>query len=110
MNEHQETTTDPVAAEIDVTALMETFRTMWGELNAIGVGESGVRRFSWTEEDAALRAWFTSQAEARGMDVATDVNGNIRAWWGEPAAGAVATGSHLDSVPDGGLWDGPLGV
>ncbi|HIW92252.1 MAG TPA: allantoate amidohydrolase [Candidatus Corynebacterium avicola] len=112
MTDQNYTATSPVgiADAIDAETLMDTFRSMWGELNAIGVGESGVRRFSWTGEDAALRDWFTAQAEARGMDVATDVNGNIRAWWGIPEDGAVATGSHLDSVPDGGLWDGPLGV
>ena len=42
--------------------------------------------------------------------------GNQWAWWGDPdeaaACGAkgVVTGSHLDSVPDGGAFDGPLGV
>ncbi|WP_334137794.1 allantoate amidohydrolase [Corynebacterium variabile] len=71
------------------------------------------RRYSWTAEDAALRRWFTAQASARGMEVHTDANGNIRAWWGgRPADGdaGVVTGSHLDSVADGGKWDGPLGV
>ncbi|MDN6844087.1 MAG: allantoate amidohydrolase, partial [Corynebacterium variabile] len=62
---------------------------------------------------AALRRWFTAQASARGMEVHTDANGNIRAWWGgRPADGdaGIVTGSHLDSVADGGKWDGPLGV
>ena len=99
---------------IDVpdTALT-TFRTMWAELDRIGVHPTGTRRYSWTAEDAALRGWFTAQASARGMEVHTDVNGNIRAWWGgRPADGdaGVVTGSHLDSVADGGKWDGPLGV
>ncbi|MBB4904015.1 N-carbamoyl-L-amino-acid hydrolase [Actinophytocola algeriensis] len=40
----------------------------------------------------------------------TDRNGNIWAWWGEPGTDAVVTGSHLDSVPGGGAFDGPLGV
>jgi N-carbamoyl-L-amino-acid hydrolase len=40
-----------------------------------------------------------------------DRNGNQWAWSGDPEAGdAVVTGSHLDSVPDGGAFDGPLGV
>ena len=99
---------------IDVpdTALT-TFRAMWAELDEIGVHPTGTRRYSWTAEDAALRGWFTAQASARGMEVHTDVNGNIRAWWGgRPADGdaGVVTGSHLDSVADGGKWDGPLGV
>lgn len=99
---------------IDVpdTALT-TFRAMWAELDRIGVHPTGTRRYSWTAEDAALRRWFTVQVSARGMEVHTDANGNIRAWWGgRPADGdaGVVTGSHLDSVADGGKWDGPLGV
>jgi N-carbamoyl-L-amino-acid hydrolase len=43
--------------------------------------------------------------------VETDRNGNLWAWWGDPTAGdAVVTGSHLDSVPHGGGFDGALGV
>jgi N-carbamoyl-L-amino-acid hydrolase len=56
------------------------------------------------------RAWFRDTAAARDMPVETDRNGNLWAWWGQPADGAVVTGSHLDSVPDGGAFDGPLGV
>ena len=40
-----------------------------------------------------------------------DRAGNQWAWWGDPdAAPGIVTGSHLDSVPDGGAFDGPLGV
>lgn len=47
----------------------------------------------------------------RGLTVEVDRNGNQWAWLGDPLAGdAVVTGSHLDSVPDGGAFDGPLGV
>ena len=72
----------------------------------------GYRRFAWTREDAELRDWFTGEAKARGLDVATDRAGNLVAWWGDPDADGpgVVTGSHLDSVPDGGAFDGPLGV
>jgi N-carbamoyl-L-amino-acid hydrolase len=42
--------------------------------------------------------------------VEADRNGNLWAWQGEPGPGAIVTGSHLDSVPDGGAYDGPLGV
>ncbi|MFE7516206.1 allantoate amidohydrolase, partial [Streptomyces sp. NPDC057540] len=71
----------------------------------------GYRRYAWTQADADCRLWFRMQAEARRLDVETDRNGNQWAWLGDPAAGdAVVTGSHLDSVPDGGAFDGPLGV
>ncbi|WP_329182538.1 MULTISPECIES: allantoate amidohydrolase [unclassified Streptomyces] len=86
---------------------------MWRELAAIGrhAGSGGYRRYAWTPADADCREWFREQAAARGLAYETDRNGNQWAWLGDPAAGdAVVTGSHLDSVPDGGAFDGPLGV
>jgi N-carbamoyl-L-amino-acid hydrolase len=49
------------------------------------------------------------------MDVVEDRNGNLWAWlmpprWSGDPTGAFVTGSHLDSVPDGGAFDGPLGI
>nr|WP_245966964.1 allantoate amidohydrolase [Sphaerisporangium album] len=75
-----------------------------------GGGAGGYRRFAWTPADLALRAWFREQAARRDMACEQDRNGNLWAWWGTPGAGAVVTGSHLDSVPGGGAFDGPLGV
>jgi N-carbamoyl-L-amino-acid hydrolase len=86
---------------------------MWAELLPIGRSSAsgGYRRYAWTGADADCRTWFQEQAEARGLTYETDRNGNQWAWLGDPAAGnAVVTGSHLDSVPDGGAFDGPLGV
>ncbi|MFJ3903393.1 allantoate amidohydrolase [Streptomyces sp. NPDC090025] len=86
---------------------------MWRSLRPIGRSDAsgGYRRYAWTGADADCRLWFRMQAEARRLDVETDRNGNQWAWLGDPTAGnAVVTGSHLDSVPDGGAFDGPLGV
>ncbi|AXE27788.1 allantoate amidohydrolase [Streptomyces globosus] len=86
---------------------------MWASLRPLGRSDAsgGYRRYAWTGADADCRLWFRMQAEARRLDVETDRNGNQWAWLGDPAAGdAVVTGSHLDSVPDGGAFDGPLGV
>jgi len=92
-----------IAAELD---------RMWGQLAPIGrEPDGGYRRLAWTDVDLAMRGWFTDEASARGLDVREDRAGNLWAWWGDPAEGdAVATGSHLDSVPQGGAYDGPLGV
>ncbi|WP_369194412.1 allantoate amidohydrolase [Streptomyces djakartensis] len=90
-----------------------TFHSMWAELLPIGRSSAsgGYRRFAWTGADLDCRAWFKEQAESRGLAYETDRNGNQWAWLGDPARGdAVVTGSHLDSVPDGGAFDGPLGV
>ncbi|HEV7193064.1 MAG TPA: allantoate amidohydrolase [Jatrophihabitantaceae bacterium] len=71
----------------------------------------GYRRFAWTPADATLREWFVGAAQDRGMDVTVDRCGNQWAWWGDPdAVAGIVTGSHLDSVPGGGAFDGPLGV
>ncbi|MEU7169259.1 allantoate amidohydrolase [Streptomyces morookaense] len=86
---------------------------MWHDLLPIGrnAATGGYRRFAWTGADADCRAWFREQAERRGLAYELDRNGNQWAWLGDPAGDdAVVTGSHLDSVPDGGAFDGPLGV
>lgn len=71
----------------------------------------GYSRLAWTAADLTLREWFIGQASGLGLDVETDRNGNIWAWWGDAAASdAIVTGSHVDSVPDGGNYDGPLGI
>ncbi len=86
---------------------------MWADLADIGrnARTGGYRRYAWTREDAALREWFAGEASARGLEVVEDRAGNQWAWHGDPddEAGLVV-GSHLDSVPDGGAYDGPLGV
>ncbi|GGW36345.1 Zn-dependent hydrolase [Streptomyces galilaeus] len=90
-----------------------SFHQMWRDLRPIGrhPDSGGYRRYAWTAADADCRAWFQEQAESRALTYEVDRNGNQWAWLGDPAAGnAVVTGSHLDSVPDGGAFDGPLGV
>jgi beta-ureidopropionase / N-carbamoyl-L-amino-acid hydrolase len=91
-----------------------TFDQLWDELAPVGRSGStgGYRRYAWTAADATLREWFAGQAAARGLDLVTDRAGNQWAWWGDPDASGpgVVVGSHLDSVPDGGAFDGPLGV
>ena len=55
-----------------------------------------------------MREWFTEQAKARGLLVEADRNGNLWATRGDGPY--LAMGSHLDSVPEGGAFDGPLGI
>lgn len=70
----------------------------------------GYSRHLWQAADLELRSWFIERAERLGLSCETDRNGNLWAWWGQPGTNAVVTGSHLDSVPGGGAYDGPLGV
>src|SRR5439155_1215832 len=80
-------------------------------LGPIGATPQGYQRSSWSAADVACREWFAEEAADRGLTVETDGNGNMWAWHGDPAAGdAVVTGSHFDSVPGGGGYDGALGI
>ena len=91
---------------------------MWAELAPVGrsARTNGYFRQPWTAPENELRAWFVEEAERRGLDVEVDGVGNVLAWWSPPPSArgssgpAVLTGSHLDSVRDGGAYDGPLGV
>lgn len=86
--------------------------TLLGAIADVGADRvrGGYSRHGFDHADAELREWFSLEAATRGLDVHTDRNGNLWAWWGTPGPGAVVTGSHLDSVPGGGAFDGPLGV
>jgi N-carbamoyl-L-amino-acid hydrolase len=95
----------------------ERFAALWRSLAPIGrTGpDGGYLRHSWSTTDLDCRRWFVEEALDRDLTVETDGNGNLWAWWGPPPDdpthdGAVVTGSHLDSVPHGGAYDGPLGV
>lgn len=96
----------------DATEVAVSYERCFEGLAAVGrTGQGGYRRLAWTHADSLARAWFAREAGARGLAVETDGNGNQWAWWGDPSAGgAVATGSHLDTVVDGGAFDGALGV
>ncbi|WP_131736180.1 allantoate amidohydrolase [Actinomadura roseirufa] len=91
------------------------FESMWADLLPMGRDDrsGGYHRFAWTPPELECRAWFLDEARRRDLEVEHDANGNIVAWW-LPEDGtrgdAVLTGSHLDSVPGGGAFDGPLGV
>jgi len=94
----------------------DDFEAMWRDLLPVGRSASsgGYFRQPFGGAEREAMAWFHERAEALGLDVEADPVGNTVAWWGgPPTAGgpkAVLTGSHLDSVLDGGAFDGPLGV
>lgn len=80
------------------------------EQEAIGrTRGGGYTRLAWDNATMTLREWFAGQASALGLELAEDGNGNQIAWWGQ-GSNALLVGSHLDSVPEGGPLDGPLGV
>src|SRR5215211_2489553 len=74
--------------------------------------QGGVTRLAYTAPDLAARAYATTRMKEAGLDVRVDAVGNIigsRAGK-DPAAKPIIFGSHVDSVPEGGNFDGPVGV
>ncbi|MFB6192509.1 MAG: M20 family metallo-hydrolase [Haloarculaceae archaeon] len=67
-----------------------------------------------TEADREARERFLDRLRDAGLDVRIDGIGNVAGRWtppsADPDAAPVAAGSHLDSVPMGGIFDGPLGT
>ncbi len=93
-----------------------TFEQMWAALAPVGrsARTGGYHRQPFTAAEEEAQAWFVAEAEGRGLRLVADGFGNRVAWWGDPGSGGagdgVLTGSHLDSVVEGGAYDGPLGV
>jgi N-carbamoyl-L-amino-acid hydrolase len=88
------------------------FLDSWTELEAIGATPAGgVERQAATAEDGQMREWFSQWLRERGFSVEVDRVGNLFGLF-EFQAGApyVLVGSHLDSQPRGGRFDGAYGV
>lgn len=80
------------------------------ELGAVGrTQEGGVSRPSWSDADMQARRWLMERITAAGMEARVDAAGNIFGRW-QSGSPVVLVGSHIDSVPNGGMFDGVLGV
>lgn len=72
--------------------------------------DRGIYRPGLTEVDMEARRWLMEQFEAVGLETRMDGAGNVIGRRGEAGKPAIAVGSHTDSVPCGGMFDGALGV
>ena len=82
------------------------------ELSAFGANPSGgVSRVAYSDADRAGRAFAMERMRAAGLDVQVDFAGNILGRRPGTVAGLkpIVFGSHIDSVPDGGNYDGDVG-
>jgi allantoate deiminase len=80
------------------------------EINRFGArGPREVERIAWTRPEIEARAWLAERCRERGLEVSLDEAGNV---WALPpgAEAAVIMGSHLDTVPHAGRFDGALGI
>jgi N-carbamoyl-L-amino-acid hydrolase len=94
------------------SSVPDHFEDMWRTLEPLGrdARSGGYFRQPFAAAERELDAWFVEQADARGLRMETDPFGNRVAWWDAGVGPGVLAGSHLDSVLDGGAYDGPLGV
>jgi beta-ureidopropionase / N-carbamoyl-L-amino-acid hydrolase len=102
--------------EVKLTILQIDAERLWDSLMAtakIGAtARGGICRLTLTDLDRQVRDWLKVQCEALGCSVAIDEVGNMfaRRPGKNAAALPIAIGSHLDTQPTGGKFDGPLGV
>jgi allantoate deiminase len=80
------------------------------EAARIGADEGGVSRFAWTPELAQANEWLVGRLQELGLETEIDAAGNVLGRWEEGEGTAALVGSHLDTVPRGGRYDGALGV
>ncbi len=71
--------------------------------------EGGATRPAWSPAHEEARAWLLARMKDAGLETRVDAAGNVFGGFGSSGP-AVLTGSHIDSVPDGGRLDGALGV
>src|ERR1700734_3709342 len=77
-----------------------------------GTPKGGICRLALTDLDRQVRDWFRTSCEAAGCTVLVDDMGNIfaRRAGRDPSLPPIAIGSHLDTQPTGGKYDGVIGV
>ena len=88
--------------QADFDALAEIGVTMGG----------GVSRLALSNEDLAARSWYADRIEEAGLQIRDDEAGNLSGLLcsDDPKAKTLMLGSHLDTVPNGGRYDGAIGV
>lgn len=79
-------------------------------LASFTAGGAGVTRLAWSPELRSAYDWLASRCRETGLEAEVDAAGNLLARWEAGGGPAVLVGSHIDSVPEGGRFDGALGV
>ncbi|KAF2471240.1 amidase [Lindgomyces ingoldianus] len=92
-----------------LNSMLKSTCTSWG---ALGAPSTGMSRLTLTQEDKKVRDWLIGECKALGCEVRIDQMGNIFAIRPGTAKDKkpIAMGSHLDTQPTGGRYDGILGV
>ena len=101
-------TSTPASAAINSARLNDNLNA----LGEIGRDEFGMQRVAFSRQDVAGRDYVSDLMRGAGMSVRIDPAGNIigRTEGADPTLPAIVLGSHTDTVPSGGAYDGALGV
>jgi allantoate deiminase len=116
--------TQPTDREPDPRTLRVNVDRLWDDLHRlseIGRGDRGISRLAFSPQDMEARQWLLRRFEAAGIPARMDSYGNVfgrlggvqEGDLGERSPGAAPVlmiGSHVDTVPEGGMFDGALGV
>ncbi len=76
-----------------------------------GTDDNGTTRLAYSDEDLAARDYAAGIMARAGLEVSVDLAGNLigRRQGADPAALPIVIGSHIDTVPQGGSYDGHVG-
>ncbi|MCW2309020.1 Zn-dependent hydrolase [Rhodobium gokarnense] len=91
---------------------MDRLRRLLDGVNAFGANAAtgGHNRIGYSDADMAAREWLAGEMMADGLAVSRDAVANLFGRFGPAEGPCVMVGSHLDTVPEGGAFDGSLGV
>jgi N-carbamoyl-L-amino-acid hydrolase len=103
--------TRPSRSQGDLRVNADRLMTSLRSLGAIGKTDTGAQRVAYTEADRAARAFTLDLMRAAQLDPSVDAAGNLigRRAGTDPSLPPLLFGSHIDSVPNGGDYDGPVG-
>lgn len=110
---HASARRDPRTADLQQpTVNAERLLRLFDELAQFGATEEGgTHRVAYSEEDRTARAWIIDRMREADLEVRVDAAANIlgRRAGADPDRPPLLMGSHIDSVPDGGRYDGNVG-
>ncbi|MAS15590.1 MAG: Zn-dependent hydrolase [Nitratireductor sp.] len=91
---------------------LQRLRKLLQEVNLHGFNPQtgGHNRPGYSDADMAARRWFAEQMRGDGLAVRSDAVANLFGRYGRDRGPCIMAGSHLDTVPEGGAFDGALGA
>ncbi len=90
----------------------ERLKSLLDAVNGFGRNPQtgGFNRVGYSDPDMRVRRWFADTMRAEGLSVSQDGVANVFGRYGPASGPCIMAGSHLDTVPEGGAFDGALGV